>query len=245
MPSDAVHVVRRFVALRHPTALAAILAGSRSRGEGSSASDYDVILLFESLPNGAWREMTMFEGQHVEVFAHDVGTLAYFCRVVDRPSGIPALPTMIAEGIVALAEQSGSALAAAQALAKKTLAAGPPPLDKNAIRARRFAITELASSLQPDRDRHVLLATGTALYSALADFALRGANRWSASGKALPSALHGLDPALALRFEVAFTALFATSDVEAVHGLVDAVLAPFGGRLREGFVQSAPAEWRD
>jgi hypothetical protein len=26
--------------------------------------------------------MIMFEGQHVEVFAHDLGTLAYFCRAV-------------------------------------------------------------------------------------------------------------------------------------------------------------------
>jgi hypothetical protein len=143
MTSDAVHLVGRFVASRHPAAIAAILAGSRARGVASSASDYDVILLFESLPNGAWREMTMCEGQHVEVFAHDLGTLAYFCRAMDRPSGIPALPAMIAEG------------------------------------------------------------------------------------------------------EVAFTALFATSDAVAVQGLVDAVLAPFGGRLREGFLQSAPAEWRD
>jgi hypothetical protein len=244
MTNDAVHVIGRFVAARHPTAIAAILAGSRARGVASSASDYDVILLFESLPNGAWREMTMFEGQYVEVFAHDLGTLGYFSRAVDRPSGIPALPAMIAEG-VAVFSRSGSALAAAQTLATKTLGSGPPPLDTNAIRARRFAISELASSLQPDRDRHVLLATGTALYAALADFALRGANRWSASGKALPGALRGLDPALATRFELAFTALFATSDVVSVQGLVDAVLAPFGGRLREGFAQSAPAEWRD
>ena len=182
MTSDAVHLVGRFVVSRHPTAIAAILAGSRARAVASSASDYDVVLLFESLPNGAWREMTMFEGQHVEVFAHDLGTLAYFCRAVDRPSGIPALPAMIAEGLVVLA-RSEAALAAAQTLATKTLASGPPPLDANAIRARRFVISELASSLQPGRDRHVLLAAGTALYAALADFALRGANRCTASGK--------------------------------------------------------------
>lgn len=244
MTNYAVHLISRFAVARHPTAITAILVGSRARGAASFASDYDVILLFDSLPNGAWREMTMFEGQHVEVFAHDLGTLAYFCRAVDRPSGIPTLPAMIAEGVVVLA-RSESALKAAQALATKTLASGPPPLDTNAIRARRFAISELASSLQPDRDRHVLLAAGTALYAALADFALRGANRWGGSGKALPGALNGLDPALATRFEVAFTALFATSDVVSVQDLVDAVLAPFGGRLREGFVQSAPAEWRD
>ena len=48
-----------------------------------------------------------------------------------------------------------------------------------------------------------------------------------------------------VRVGVAFAALFATSDVVSVQDLVDAVLAPYGGRLREGFVQSAPAEWRD
>jgi predicted nucleotidyltransferase len=52
MTSDAVHLVGRFVASRHPAAIAAILAGSRARGAASSASDYDVILVFESLPNG-------------------------------------------------------------------------------------------------------------------------------------------------------------------------------------------------
>jgi hypothetical protein len=26
--------------------------------------------------------MIMFEGRHVEVFAHDLGTFAYFCRAV-------------------------------------------------------------------------------------------------------------------------------------------------------------------
>src|SRR5258706_422295 len=86
MTSDAVHLAGRFVASRHPTAIAAILAGSRARAVASSASDYDVVLLFESLPNGAWREMAIFEGEHVEVFAHDLGPLAYFCRAGTRLS---------------------------------------------------------------------------------------------------------------------------------------------------------------
>jgi hypothetical protein len=71
--NDALNTVSRFVASRYPTADAAILAGSRARGEESSGSDYDVVLLFESLPSGAWREMTICEGQYIEVFAHDLG----------------------------------------------------------------------------------------------------------------------------------------------------------------------------
>src|SRR5260370_18611440 len=99
MTNDAVHVIRRFVAARYPTAIAAILAGSRARGVASSTSDYDAILLFESLPNGGGGEMTMFEGQHVEVFAPDLGTLPHFFPPLDPPSGIPAFPPIIAAGV--------------------------------------------------------------------------------------------------------------------------------------------------
>jgi hypothetical protein len=244
MTNDALSTISRFVALRYPTANVAILAGSRSRGEESSGSDYDVVLLFESLPSGAWREMTMFEGQYIEMFAHDLGTLAYFSRAVDQPSGIPALPAMVADGVVVMSRSLAN-LAAARELAAETLRSGPPPLDMNSMRSRRFAITDLASALQPDRDKHVLLAAAAALYTALADFALRAAKQWSASGKSLPRALTAMDPTLATQFEAAFTALFAAGDVGYVQDLVDAVLMPYGGRLREGFQQSAPAEWRD
>lgn len=55
-------MVRRFVNHYHSTASAVVLAGSRSRGSGFCDSDYDVILLFSSLQEGAWREMVAFEG---------------------------------------------------------------------------------------------------------------------------------------------------------------------------------------
>jgi hypothetical protein len=244
MTNDALSTVSRFVASHYPTADSAILAGSRARGEESSGSDYDVVLLFESLPSGAWREMTMFEGQYIEVFAHDLGTFAYFSRAVDWPSGIPALPAMVAEGIVVMSRSLAN-LAAARELAAETLRSGPPPLDMNSILSRRFAISDLASALQPDRDRHVLLAAAAALYTALADFALRAAKQWSAAGKALPRALAAMDPVVATQFEVAFDALFVGSDVVPIQTLVNTVLRPYGGRLREGFRQTAPAEWRE
>ena len=118
----------RFVVCHYSAAQVAILGGSRARGDESSGSDYDIVLLFESLQNGAWREMIEFEGQHIEVFAHDLVTLAYFCHAVDRPSGIPALPAMVAEGVVVLS-RSATALMAAREIAAETLRLGPPPLD--------------------------------------------------------------------------------------------------------------------
>jgi hypothetical protein len=84
----------------------------------------------------------------------------------------------------------------------------------------------LAATLADDRSEGVVIATGAALHIALADFALRAAGRWSATGKAIPRALAAMNPGLAAQFTTAFAALFATSNVAPVQSLVDAVLAP-------------------
>jgi hypothetical protein len=98
----------------------------------------------------------------------------------------------------------------------------------------------LAATLADDRGEGVTIAVGAALYAALSDFALRAAGRWSATGKAIPRALAAMDPDLPARFTTAFTALFATRNAAALQSLVDAVLAPYGGRLRAGYRQVAP-----
>jgi hypothetical protein len=241
--ADSLALVRRFVAQGYPDAGTALLTGSRSRGQRATGSDYDVILLFRELPNGAWRDTCKFEGRFIETFAHDPGTLAYFCQEIDRPSGFPVLPTMIAEGIAVLSEPS-ALLQQARQIAAETLQSGPPPLAAESINARRYAITDMTATLAGERSENVRIATGAALYIALADFAFRAAGRWSATGKAIPRALEAMDPALAAQYTSAFARLFVASDVAPVQSLVDAVLAPHGGRLRAGYRQIAPAAWR-
>ena len=107
--ADAFSLAHRFVVQQHPDAEAAVLAGS----------DYDVVLLFHSLPDGAWQEMTMFEGQDIEVFAHDLRTLAQFCRDIDGPSGVAALPVMVAERVAIWSSVSGT-LDAARKISRET-----------------------------------------------------------------------------------------------------------------------------
>jgi hypothetical protein len=240
---NSLALVLRFVLQYYPGAEAALLAGSRSRGEGAAGSDHDVILLFRELPDGAWRETFTFDGQLIETFAHDLGTLGYFCREVDRPSGFPVLATMIAEGIPVLSTAS-TLLQQARQIAAETLQSGPPPLAAETICARRYAITVMAATLAEHHGEGVVIAAGAALYTALADFALRAAGRWSATGKAIPRALTAMDPSLAQEFMLAFAALFAVSNVAPVQSLIDAVLAQHGGRLLAGYRQAAPAAWR-
>ena len=241
---EAIEFARRFVAIRHVDAGAAFLAGSQAGANASASSDFDIVLLFDSLPQGAWREMTEFEGRAVEVFAHDPSTLAYFCWQIDRPSGIPALPDMVGAGIIVAGAEDDELVKQARRLADEVLNARPPPLDDQALEMRRFALTELANALQPDRPDDSLCAAGAALYTSLGDFALRAAGCWSASGKALPKALAKMDAELSREFANAFEALFTRSDTAPVQALVARVLKPYGGPLRVGFRLSAPADWR-
>ena len=85
----------------------------------------------------------------------------------------------------ALSNSVGCALWPLGQISRETLRLGPAPLDEGAIRSRRFATTNLAAALCNSRGKHVLIAAGASLYSALADLALRAANQWSASGKGI------------------------------------------------------------
>jgi hypothetical protein len=164
-------------------------------------------------------------------------------HTIDRPSGLPVLPTMIAEGIPVLS-RSPALIEDARRIAGETLRSGPPSDAPETVRERRYAITELAATLRDNREESIMIATGAALHIALADFTLRAAGRWSARGKAIPHALAAMNPVLATQFTSAFATLFAIKDAVPVLTLVDSILALYGGRLRAGFRQAAPAAWR-
>ena len=242
--AEALQIVSRLAATRYPSAAAALLAGSTARGEATPTSDFDVVLLFDKLPEGAWREMLSFEGRDFEVFAHDLATLSYFLREIEFASAKPVLAKMIAEGLP-IKSAPLAIITTAKQMALATLQTGPPSLDETTLELRRYAITDLAQALSSPRDEATLLAIGTSLYTALAEFFLRAAGQWNATGKATPSALAATDPTIADQFASAFSSLFQTGDASSVQALVDAVLVPYGGRVRAGFKQQAPVSWRD
>ena len=245
-PDDALSaslaLVGRFASALDPAPDAVLLAGSRVRGTFREDSDYDVVLLYSDLPQGAWREMIRFEGADFEVFAHDLRSLAYFFREIERPSGEPALARMVDDGVAVAG--GGELERKARELARALLAAGPLPLDERELAQRRYAITDLAQALRSGVASAGRIALGSSLYLALGMFALRSSGRWGAGGKALPGALRELRPDLEQRFTRAFELLYRKGEDAVLQQLVTEVLEPFGGRLRGGFRQQAPPTWR-
>jgi len=228
-------------ASRYPGARAVFAAGSIVRGEGTAFSDLDLVVVHESL-TCAYRESFGFEGLPVEAFVHDPETARYFFLEVDRPSGVPALPQMIVEGveIPGPTEMSQSL----KVLAASVIAMGPPPWTPAQHRQGRYAVTDILDDLRAPRSPDELKATGAQLFETLADYHLRANGLWSARGKAIPRALARVDPALCKRYCQSFDELFTQGNQASVIELSEDILRPHGGPLFDGHRLDAPADWR-
>ncbi|HEX8687490.1 MAG TPA: nucleotidyltransferase domain-containing protein, partial [Pyrinomonadaceae bacterium] len=110
---------------RYAGARVVFLGGSVMRGEATPASDLDLVVVYERLPN-AYREAFVHAGWPVESFVHDPETLEEFFEA-DRVRGLPALMSMVGEGVEVPAASEFSA--ALKRRARELMEAGPPAWD--------------------------------------------------------------------------------------------------------------------
>jgi hypothetical protein len=225
---------------RYPAASAAFVAGSLVRGLGDALSDVDLVVVFDSLHN-AYRESFMWGDTPVEAFVHDPATLRWFLRD-DVRKGVPVMIDMVLDS-----HTIGPDVSVCQpirAYAENLRHAGPPPLDRRAMAALRYRITDLLDDLRADRPPAEVLAIACALYEPAAELFLRGRGRWSARGKWIPRCLQHLDPEVGGRFEDSFRALFTRNDGSYVIALLSEELASHGGPLFAGDHREAQPDWR-
>ena len=98
--------------------------------------------------------------------------------------------------------------------------------------------------LQDRRPWPEVLATGAWLHLVLADFILRANGRWAATAKWIPRTLSSFDPALTAAFEAAMADLYERRDTAPLVSFTEQALAPFGGRLFDGYRAEAKADER-
>lgn len=224
---------------RFGAARAVFCAGSVARGEGTDHSDLDIVVIFEHVPT-ARRESIMVEGWPVELFIHDLETLAYFVEG-DIRNRRPSLAMMLAEGIVVPRRSAFSD--ELQGWARRRLE-NAPPVAARTMTDDRYFISDLLDDLRDRRPRAEVVATAARLHPMVGEFILKAAGRWSGSGKHLPRMLKSLDSGVADAFNEAFDAAFQRADVEALIRYVEGVLEPFGGPLFDGYGSDAPLEAR-
>ena len=220
---------------RYEGARVVFLGGSVMRGEATPASDLDLVVVYERLPN-AYREAFAYGGWPVETFVHDAATLEEFFEA-DRRRGVPALMSMVWEGLEV--PEASEFSARLKRCARELLEAGPPPWDEEELTLRRYRLTDWVDDMRFPRSGEELVATGAWLYQDAAEFYFRTRGLWSAHSKTIPRRLRETDAAFAERFLRAFDALFAEKRPDPTVALVRELLEPFGGFLFEGFRKEA------
>lgn len=236
-PKQCIEDLRR---LRFPEAVAVFLGGSVMRGQATPYSDLDVVVVLESLP-AAYRESLIHQGWPVELFVHDPETLAYFFES-DRKRGVPSLAAMVSEGLELPTTSSSSARIKQQAW--QVLQDGPTVWEQPERENARYAISDVCDDLRAPRNPAQALASAARLYEMLANFALRSAGCWSATGKSIPGQLEKLQPGLSDRYTRAFQTFFQKLSADELLELAESLLEPYGGWLFEEPPRPAPPHWR-
>lgn len=232
------YVTKELLETRYKGAEAIFVAGSVVRGEATTYSDLDLVVIFPRV-DVAYRESFAHKEWPVEAFIHDKYTLEFFFRHIDHQIGRATLAEMISEGH----EVPGptNLTETLKRLASETLKAGPPPLPAEEILDRRYQISELIDDIREPKTRGELIASASVIFTELADYFLRTNRGWTGTGKGLLKRLRRQDPVIARRFSESFEDLFATGQTGRVIDLASDVLAPEGGFLFEGYRREVPS----
>lgn len=234
MIEEAMETARRLVKERYPEARAAWLGGSVARGTATATSDLDLTVLLAG-PPAPLRESVQYDGWPVELFVHTEDSLTHYCEK-DRLRRQPTMMRLVGETIV-LVDTDGSG-ARLQERGKAQVAAGPPPLSPQDLAMLRYKVTDLLDDLIGAGSNDVRTAVASLLWQHAADLLLTGAQLWTGTGKGLLRELTAYDATHATDYATALPAATrAAGDgkPDAMITAVDAILAPYGGRLFAGF----------
>jgi len=239
--NDPLPTIQKLIKERYPDAKAIFWAGSVSVNQGTSASDLDLVIVFEEVAH-AYREAFIYDGWPIDAFIHDLNTLRYFFEESRTGNGISGLSYMILNGREVTNPSAFSKNV--KTLAQEVLKAGPATWDQEQIDKERFLITDVLDDIKYPVGRDEQIASAAWLLEALGQFYFRSQNKWCASGKSIIRYLNNDNPDLATEFTKSFESLFQTGSFVLLELLVKKILEPYGGLFWNGFRSDAPKESR-
>jgi hypothetical protein len=230
MKWSARQAASQFVDSNFPSCEVAYLAGSVVRGEETESSDLDIIIIDSSV-SGSYRQSFKEHGWPIEVFVHNFFSYKdFFKENIDRAR--PSLPQMCAEGII-LKDNGQASRIKNEAL--QLLKAGPTPWKTKEIEKARYHLTDLLNDLEGSSNTLEDLFIVSKLADLTHEFVLRVNGHWIGEGKWIVRALKDYDESFAGVFADVFNQYYSTREKGAVIQFVDQIIAPFGGRLFEGY----------
>jgi aminoglycoside 6'-N-acetyltransferase len=148
--NDPLPTIQNLIKERYVDAKAVFWAGSVAANQGTSASDLDLVIVYESLPH-AYREAFVYDGWPIDAFIHDLETLRYFCGKLEASDGKPALINMILTGREILEPNEFSS--EAKNIAEQSSVKGPDSWNQEQMDKERFLITDILDDIKSPKNK--------------------------------------------------------------------------------------------
>ena len=225
-----IEAAKLFIHEQFPACQGALLGGSVVRGEETSTSDLDIVVIDEHLQT-EYRESLISNGWPIEVFVHNLKTLRHYFQS-DYKRARPSLQKMVSEGIPLIDHPIIDTI---KLEANNMLRDGPPEWSAETIRMKRYFLTDALEDFIGSTNRGESIFIANSIGESLHEYVLRTNHHWIGSSKWIIRALNEYDPQFAKEFINAFERFYREDDKMEVVSLVDSVLQKHGGRLFEGY----------
>ncbi|GGM33775.1 nucleotidyltransferase [Paraliobacillus quinghaiensis] len=226
----AFEAAKRFIETEFTTCDGALLAGSVVRGGETETSDLDIIVFDKGLQY-SYRESIIRYGWPIEVFVHNLISYRSFFAM-DAAKGMPTLPRMVTDGAILF---DSGVLDDIKREAQEFINQGPPPWPEETIKLNRYILTDRLDDFLGSNNREEDICIAVSLASIIHEFYLRTNLQWIGESKWIYRSLNNFNPDFAARYIYAFEQFYQKFSKKEIVALAEEILAPYGGRLFEGF----------
>jgi predicted nucleotidyltransferase len=237
LPEDA----KTFIQNHYPQAEVVILAGSFVRGEETSSSDFDIVIIDQSIKS-SFRETHRQNGRIIEVFVHSYDScLQWFDKDLDRKK--PSLQNMVMEGV--LVAGNDELLAELKAIAIKQIQNGPALFSQTELEDLRYLISDVLDDLigSEASEEWIFIANDLVPPVLKLDMVMRG--HWLASGKRIPRHYEAINRRGYKSLVAALHCLYSKASKKELIGWAYDILNQYGGRLDQGYCRGKTGGQQD
>ena len=229
---EYLNTANNFIQSYFPECSFALVAGSVVRGEATTTSDLDVVIINDKNEE-TYRESFYEYGWPIEVFIYTFETYKDFFES-DVKRRRPSLPKMLSEGIV-LKDKYGIESKIREE-ANQLLKNGPAPFDQSEMNSQRYNITDMIDDLIGAKVYEEEIFIVNELSEKIVNFILVNNGQWMGRGKWLPKLLKKFDEELYIELINSLNKFYKDNDKQYFTEYVTDELNKYGGRLFEGYL---------